>query len=300
MILNQSYFKAKKQGTFYSKRKDLIIKSNGRSTDFIIPSFQIGCEASCSYCYVNRHRPYGNPLETYKNHIQIQSMIVEHAKRLSTKIPNQTHPFLWTYDIGESTDCMSNKTIDITNKYIKLFQNKIPNGMCSFATKYPANYKRLIEIKNRKARIRISLIPSIISNIVEIGTNSIDKRIESIPYIYEKGYEVHINLSPVIIFDNWLKEYEFLLLKLKNSVSDEILKQIKYEIIFLTHHQNSHDMNKNWNLKGEQLLWIPSIQERKKEDGTVRYNYLIKNKLIKQLKGVINDITPDCPIRYCF
>lgn len=295
------YLKNKVSNRKTSNRKTLKVKPNGRSTDFIIPSFQIGCSVSCSYCNISRHRPFGNPIETYKNHTQIKAAIFNHYKQLpSKKIPNQTHSFLWTYDIGESTDCLSPEVIDITNNYINFFQKKLPRAMTSFATKLPANWKSLTEVKRNTARVRVSLCPQAVASYVEIGANNINKRLENINNLYSKGYEVHINLSPVIIHNNWLDSYRQLLTSLVKAVDTEVLNQIKYEIIFLTHHPFSFIENQKWNPEGEHFLWLPKLQETKKEDGTVRYKVEYKSYWAKQLKKVITEITPQCAVRYCF
>ena len=84
-------------------RRSLQVKLNGRSADFIIPSFAVGCGQSCVYCYVNRHRPFGNPLYKYGNHSEIKATILQHYQSLRLpKSPNQTDDVYYTYDIGMS------------------------------------------------------------------------------------------------------------------------------------------------------------------------------------------------------
>ena len=56
------YLKKKKEGFRVKSLKSLKIKPNNQSADFITPSFATGCEVGCSYCYVGRHRDFGNPL----------------------------------------------------------------------------------------------------------------------------------------------------------------------------------------------------------------------------------------------
>lgn len=295
------YLKHKLENRSSRKRKDKSIKPNGRSTDFIIPSFQIGCEISCAYCYTSRYRAFGNPVETYTNQTELKAAVLSHYSKLpSTKVPNQTDPTMWTYDIGESTDCLGPGTTHLTNDWLELFQTKMPKAKASFATKLPANWNRLITVNRNSARVRVSLMPQHVADLVEKGSNSIEKRIDSVNCLYEKGYEVHINLSPVVIHAGWLDHYAQLLNQLKNGVSKTVLDQIKYEVIFLTHHPTAHSVNLTWNPEGEQLLWIPEIQEQKKEDGTVRYNRFIKNTFKKQLTAVITAVTPQCQIRYIF
>lgn len=50
MISTKEYFQLKRAGYSERKRKDLSIKVNGRSADFIIPSAFRSCDYSCVYC----------------------------------------------------------------------------------------------------------------------------------------------------------------------------------------------------------------------------------------------------------
>lgn len=44
------FMSAKKSGAIVRDRKGLQVRPNGRSSDFIIPSFAIGCPLVCAYC----------------------------------------------------------------------------------------------------------------------------------------------------------------------------------------------------------------------------------------------------------
>ena len=286
-------------------RKTLEVKLNGRSADYIIPSFQLGCSCACAYCYVARHRSYGNPITTYTNLEEIKRAVSNHYYSLRfPKQSNQTHSQYYTYDIGESTDCLSPEVINNTNDVIKFFLSNLKYALPTFATKLPINHPNLIDISNiglRRARVRISLSPTEILNIVEPGTNSLSHRLQSIPYLYNKGYEIHINLSPVIIYPNWEKHYSKLLLTIHSILSNypEIEKQIKFEVIFLTHHSKLNKANLEWNPEAEDILWRPDIQEIKRLDGTVRYKLPIKSKAVSFITKLINHFYPNS-IRYIF
>jgi spore photoproduct lyase len=79
-------------------RKSLEIKPSGRSTDYITPSFIMGCGFNCSYCYCKRHKTEG--VDVSKNIDTILSEINSHAWFADVIKPNQTHPEYITYDIG--------------------------------------------------------------------------------------------------------------------------------------------------------------------------------------------------------
>ena len=59
------------------KRKSMVIRPSGRSSDFISPSFGYGCLLDCSYCYMKRHTPKG--LSVAENINDILTEISNHA-----------------------------------------------------------------------------------------------------------------------------------------------------------------------------------------------------------------------------
>ena len=281
----------------------MLVKPNGRSTDFIVPSFATGCEMACSYCYVARHRAYANPLEQYSNKEEIWFNVETHWRSLpQNKTPNQCDPVYWTYDIGESTDCLSPKNIDITNWFISKFMTT--NAKPSFATKLSGT-RGLIDIPRRSmARVRVSLMPQKISDLTEKATSKINKRIDGINKLYELGYEVHINFSPVIVYDYWKKDYIDLFKTIDKALSNEVKEQLKCEVIFLTHHAGLHESNLKWNKEGEEVMWKPNWQELKTtqrgDSSVLRYKYEIKNKLCDGFSLLLKEHLPYCKIRYIF
>ena len=119
----------------------------------------------------------------------------------------------------------------------------------------------------------------------------------------EAGYDIHINFSPVIITEDWLKHYEDLFKLVENNVKEEYKKNVKCEVIFLTHNENKHLQNIKNNLKGEELLWKPNIQENKISSyggNNLRYKFQLKEKYITQFKKLHNEIIPWNTIRYIF
>jgi len=57
------------------KRKAMIIRESGRSSDFITPSFGFGCLYKCSYCYMRRHLPNGLTISALAASINVAIVI---------------------------------------------------------------------------------------------------------------------------------------------------------------------------------------------------------------------------------
>lgn len=293
---------AKKQAFSERARTGVVCKPNGRSSDFIAPNLATGCELACSYCYVARHRAYGNPLEQYTNLDYIWKSVHAHHSALPPKTPNQCDPQFWTYDIGESTDCLSPKNIDNTNKYIQLFQTT--SAKPTFATKL-AGTRGLLELnKPRMARVRVSLAPQCVVSKVEKATSTVSKRIQGINELFDLGYEVHVNFSPVIVYKGWRDDYIKLFQELDHTLRDEVKQQLKCEVIFLTHHEGLHESNLRWIPEAEELMWKPEWQEYKTtergDSSVLRYQYQIKSKLVDAFRLLVSEHIPYCQIRYIF
>lgn len=283
-------------------KKSLKVRENGRSSDYIAPSHANGCVSACTYCTVARRKGFANPITTFVNIEEITSYITKHSQSLSNKTPNQTDPNYWVYEIGENNDCsidasLSNNVIDL----IELFKI-LPNSKATFATK-TVNKELLNYDPQLKTRIRFSLMPHPISQKVDIRTSPISERIKAINDFVEAGYEVHINLSPVILFRNWRQTYKELFEEIGAELTPASKKQLKAEVIFLTHNKDLHEINLKWNPKAEELIWNPSIQESKiSQNGmeNIRYERQLKAKSIKLFKSLMQQELPYCEIRYIF
>jgi hypothetical protein len=78
---------------------------------------------------------------------------------------------------------------------------------------------------------------------------------------------------------------------------------VKSEVIFLTHNKNKHIDNLNNNVKGENLLWNPEIQENKTSQYggiNIRYKHNLKYQYIDEFKKIHNETIPWNMIRYIF
>ena len=250
-------------------------------------------------CYMKRHKPQG--LDVAKNTGDILTAINNHSMFIIVDKPNQTHNSLITYDISCNEDFALH--LKYHNwKYIFDFFKDSPKAMGSFATKYVN--KNLLEFNpENKIRIRFSLMPQKYSDLLEPNTSKIVDRIQAINTFIEVGYDVHINFSPVIVTDNWLQEYKELFQLVDTLVNDSYKNQVKCEVIFLTHNKNKHIDNLNNNVKGEDLLWNPEIQENKiSQYGgiNIRYKHNLKYQYIDEFKKIHNEIIPWNIIRYIF
>ena len=173
----------------------MTIRASSRSSDFISPSFGFGCLFNCTYCYMKRHKPTG--LEVAQNISEILTEIDSHVWFTEIEKPNQTHEEYTTYDISCNEDfALHAKYYDW--KLIFGFFRDHRKAMATFATKY-VNKTLLDFDPNGKVRIRFSLIPENIREIVEPNTSTIIERLDAVKLFQAAGYDVHLNFSPVIV-----------------------------------------------------------------------------------------------------
>ena len=279
------------------KRKTFKIRPSGRSTDFISPSFGYGCLYNCSYCYMKRHRPYGLSVAT--NTEDILTEINSHAAFAQVDKPNQTHKKYITYDISCNEDFALHAKHHEWKKIFTFFKDH-PDIMGSFATKY-VNKDLLYFNPEGKIRIRFSLMPQRKADMHEPETSKIIDRILAIDAFTFAGYDVHVNFSPIIVYDGWLNDY-FELFRLMDKYI-EIKKNVLSECIFLTHNIERHTLNLKNNPKTEVDLWVPNVQETKISQygcENIRYNYKLKRDYIKQFKELHDKVIPWNKIRYIF
>jgi spore photoproduct lyase len=281
-------------------RKSMIIRPSGRSTDFISPSFGHGCLYNCSYCYMKRHKPEGLSVAT--NTMDILTEINSHAYFSTVEKPNQTGEYI-TYDISCNEDFALHAKYHEWEKIFAFFRDH-PLAMGSFATKY-VNKNLLTFNPEGKIRIRFSLMPEKWRKILEPNTSSIDERLRSVIDFINAGYEVHLNFSPVIVHDNWLTEYEFLfsIIDKHRHIFRWSESSVKAEVIFLTHNEQKHFYNLQYKLPGEELLWVPKIQESKTSQyggKNLRYEHNRKADYIKQFVELHDKIISWNTIRYIF
>ena len=283
-------------------KKSISARKNTRSSNWIAPSHANGCAMACAYCYVARRKGYANPITTFVNIERVLGYLKRHSAKQGQKIPDQVDPHYWVYEIGENSDCSVDAAISSNVKDIVTLFRDLPNAKATFATKR-VNRDLLSYEPQGKTRIRFSLMPEPMAKIVDVRTSAIGDRIAAINDFVEAGYEVHLNFSPVILYDSWIADYTDLFRQLDDGLSKQAKAQLKCEVIFLTHNDQLHEVNLGWHPQAESVLWQPNLQEQKQSQTgghNVRYKYGLKGQLLNQFRALLQAEMPYCTIRYAF
>ena len=297
------WVRIKREALVLGVKKSLTARPNGRSADFIAPSTANGCAMACAYCYVPRHKGYSNPITVFANIEQITGYLRRHVARQGVKPePNQCDPSAWVYDLGENSDCSVDARVsDNVRDLVDTFRD-LPTAKASFATKH-VNRDLLGWDPRGRTRIRFSLMPAGDAKLLDIRTTPVAERIAAIDDFVEAGYEVHVNLSPVVVRDGWLAAWAELLEQLDGGIGPAAKAQLAAEVIMMTHNRELHQVNLGWHPKAEELLWRPDLQQPKRSQNggwNVRYRTGDKGRYVDRLTGLIAERAPYCRVRYAF
>ena len=140
-----------------------------------------------------------------------------------------------TFEIGSNSDLILENTI--TNNLvwtIKNFKNT-SKGFLTFPTKFDMVDPILPLNHNGKVIVRVSVNPEDIINKVEFGTSRLNGRIEAINKLNQAGYKIGILIAPVIFVDNWKELYLELIKRLNSELTEDVKKNVFFEIIFMTY-----------------------------------------------------------------
>lgn len=304
-----AWMQTKQQVLVLGVRTTLTHVDNGRSADFIAAGSSNGCLSACQYCYVARRKGGSNPLTIFVNIEEIANSIDRHQQQLGPKPePNQTDPHLWTYDIGCNSDLSIDAMICDNPGYLINAFRSMAHAKATFATKTVNDHYWLQFDPGGHTRIRYSIMPQPVARYVDIGTSRISERIASINRLVAHGYEVHLNFSPIIIYsgeehgaDQWRHDWATTWQEIDDTLSPAAKAQLACEAFFLTHSAELHDINMQWNPRGEDFLWAPERQQPKRTKPDVLvYDYARTREEVARFRAGVEKYLPYCPVRYIF
>ncbi len=221
-----SEFPKMKRNLIIGVRKTHKFVENHKVSDYLVPYTSSGCTAMCLYCYLVCNYNKCAYLRLFVNREQMLEKI--------KKVANQAEKEL-TFEIGSNSDLILENTITGNLEWtIKEFSNT-NKGYLTFPTKFDMVDSICNIEHNNRIIIRMSVNPEIIINKIEFGTSRLKERIIAINKLKKAGYKVGILIAPVVIIDGWKKEYEELIKYLYENLSEDVKKDVVFEIIFMTY-----------------------------------------------------------------
>ncbi len=219
-------FPKMKQNLIIGVRKTHKFVPNHKVSDFLVPYTSSGCTAMCMYCYLVCNYNKCSYLRLFVNREQMLDKIIKTANESSKDL---------TFEIGSNSDLILENSI--TNNLVWTIENftSSKKGFLTFPTKFDM-VDPILNIKGKeRVIIRMSVNPEEIIKKVEFGTSSLQNRMIAINKLKSAGYPIGILIAPIILVENWKELYEGLLIELSNQLSNEVKKDVFFELIFMTY-----------------------------------------------------------------
>ena len=281
---NIEEMRKKENKEFPRMKKNLIIGirkthkfvENHKISDYLVPYTSSGCTASCLYCYLVCNYNKCAYLRLFVNREEMLDKIIKTAEKSERSL---------TFEIGSNSDLILEN--EITNNLVWTIENfsNCKKGFLTFPTKFDM-VDPILNIKGVDRIIpRVSVNPNEIITNVEYGTSNLDNRINAINKLKSSGYNVGILIAPIILIENYQKMYKNLIITLAEKLSNEVKKDVFFEMIFMTYSYVQNMINKEAFLNTKYELYNKNIMT-----GRGKGKYAYKNNIKEETKKYILDL----------
>lgn len=260
---------------------------NHKTSDFLVPYTSSGCIAMCLYCYLVCNYNKCAYLRLFVNREQMLNKII--------KVANESDKNL-TFEIGSNSDLILENTI--TNNLVWTIENfkANPKGLLTFPTKFDMVDPILPLDHNGKVIVRMSVNPREIIKTIEIGTSPLENRVKAINKLKDAEYKLGILIAPVILVEDWKKQYTELIQYLAENLSERVKKDVFFEIIFMTYsyvHRmiNQEAFPKQTNLYNQEIMTV-------RGKGKYTYNKETREEAEMFLRDLMRKYFPHNEIKY--
>lgn len=266
-------------------RKTHKYVENHKVSDFLVPYTSSGCTAMCLYCYL---------VCSYNKCAYLRLFVNREISKIK-KTANKSDREL-TFEIGSNSDLILENTI--TNNLVWTIENFADNhkGFLTFPTKFDM-VDPILKLKGKeKIIIRMSVNPQEIISSIEFGTSKLDDRIIAINKLKEAGYKVGLLIAPIVLVENWKTLYAKLFEELNEKLSDDVKKDVFFELIFMT-YSYVHRMINQDAFPNAINLYSPDLMTGRGR-GKYMYKPVIKEEASKFFRNLLNRFFPSNEIIY--
>lgn len=292
---NIEELRKKQNKEFPQMKKNLIIGvrkthkfvPNYKVSNYLVPYTSSGCTAMCLYCYLVCHYNKCAYLRLFVNREEMLQKIIKTQEKYEDDL---------VFEIGSNSDLILENTI--TQNLVWTIENFAVSkkGYLTFPTKFHM-VDDILDIKGKeKIIIRVSLNPEIIINRIELGTSRLQDRLESIVKLKKAGYKVGILIAPIILLDNYKKLYDDLFIQIKETIPQELMKDIFFELIFMTYSFVHNAINTEAFPNAIKIYDKSKFTSRGK--GKYTYKKPIKDTATLFFKELLNKYFPDNKVWY--
>ena len=219
-------FPKMKRNLIIGIRKTHKFVPNNKISDYLVPYTSSGCTAMCLYCYLVCNYNKCAYLRLFVNREEMLDKIIKTANESEKEL---------VFEIGSNSDLILENSITGNLKWTIENFKKAQKGYLTFPTKFDM-VDDILDVDGKdKVIIRMSVNPKEIIQKIEMGTSQLEKRVEAINKLKKAGYKVGILIAPVIFMENWKKLYEELIIYLSENLSEEVKKDVFFEVILMTY-----------------------------------------------------------------
>ena len=219
-------FPKMKRNLIIGIRKTHKFVPNNKISDYLVPYTSSGCTAMCLYCYLVCNYNKCAYLRLFVNREEMLDKIIKTANESEKEL---------VFEIASNSDLILENSITGNLKWTIENFKKAQKGYLTFPTKFDM-VDDILDIDGKdRVIIRMSVNPKEIIQKVEMGTSQLEKRVEAINKLKQAGYKVGILIAPVIFVENWEKLYEELIIYLSENLSEEVKKDVFFEVILMTY-----------------------------------------------------------------
>ncbi|HHY21195.1 MAG TPA: spore photoproduct lyase [Bacilli bacterium] len=218
----QQQYRNAKSTLVIGVRKTLKFDTSKPSAEYAIP-LATGCMGHCHYCYLQTtmgSKPY---IRTYVN---LDEIFAQAKKYIDERAPEITR-----FEAACTSDIVGIDHLTHSLKKAIEFIGQTEFGRLRFVTKFH-HVDHLLDAKhNEKTRFRFSLNSAYVIKNFEMGTSSLEERIEAAAKVAKAGYPLGFILAPLYRYDGWQAEYEQMLATLAAKLPEEAKQNITFELI---------------------------------------------------------------------
>lgn len=181
------------------------------------------CPGHCEYCYLQTTQGEKPFIYLYVNIDEILSVVNSY---IFDKSPSITY-----FESGSLTDPVAYDYLtNNLSKCIEFFGSS-NFGRLRVITKYNIIDNFLSLYHNGHTKFRFSINTDYVIRSFEHNTSSYEERLEAIQKMASAGYPIGFIIAPIIIYENWSKDYESLLFDLSNKLDKYSSSHVTFELI---------------------------------------------------------------------
>ncbi len=285
-------YAASKRSLVVRPKKSLAFDVCKPSADFEFP-LMTNCPGNCEYCYLQTTQGSKPYLTVYVNIEEIFDSIKKHIEKNGNE--------LTTFEVASTGDPLSLEHITGSLARTIEFFGTLENGRLRLVTKFDMVDSLLALEHNSHTRFRVSVNSRYVIKNFEHNTGSFDERIKAASKISQAGYPIGFIVAPIMIYDEWKKEYPELFDDLKQNV--DITKSGQPVTFELIQHRFT-PIAKNYILQRypNTKLDMDEATRSVKWGKYGRFKYVYPKEPAQDMKtfisGLISERFPDAVIEY--